>query len=197
VLIVSAISDLFRGDTIAGLARAAMAVLSVAAIAAGVWLVLLVSGLGMILIADHPPAWLVALGLAWGTTTGFAMLFGVPLRRLLACAVAGMVAYAANRLASELGAPLGVAMFLGGMAVGVLAELLARVLRAPASIFSIPGIITLVPGGMAFRTMLSFAQGNVAGGTADLVLTALLAGALAAGLGVVTALASVRLQRMV
>jgi uncharacterized membrane protein YjjB (DUF3815 family) len=44
--------------------------------------------------------------------------------------------------------------------------------------------------------MLSFTQGNVAGGTADLVLTALLAGALAAGLGVVTALASVRLQRM-
>ncbi len=197
VLIVSAISDLFRGDTIAGLARAAMAVLSVAAIAAGVWLVLLVSGIGMILVADHPPIWPVAFGLAFGTTIGFAMLFGVPLRRLPACALAGMVAYAANRAASEVGAPLGMAMFLGGMAVGMLAELLARLLRAPASIFSIPGIITLVPGGMAFRTMLLFAQGDVAGGTGDLVLTALLAGALAAGLGVVTALASVRFHRSV
>jgi uncharacterized membrane protein YjjB (DUF3815 family) len=59
----------------------------------------------------------------------------------------------------------------------------------------VPGIITLVPGGVAFRTMLAFAQGDTPAGTADLVRTALFAGALAAGLGTVTALAALRLRK--
>lgn len=194
VLIVSSISDLFRGDTIAGMARAAMALLTVAAIAAGVWLVLALSGASLTLVGLSEPGWLESFGLAAVTTLGFAALFGVPVRRTLPCAVAGVLGYAANRLGLALGAPPGVAIFLGGLAVGLAAEALARLLRAPATLFAIPGIITLVPGGIAFRTMLAFAQGDVPAGTADLVLTALLAGALAAGLGVVTALAGVSRQ---
>jgi uncharacterized membrane protein YjjB (DUF3815 family) len=196
VLIVSAIADLFRGDTLSGVTRAAMALLSVAAIAAGVWVVLAITGVAMVLPQPTPPPWPIALILAAVTTAGFAMLFAVPLRRLLACILAGVVAYAADRLATQYGAPLALAMFSGGMAVGVLAEALARLLRAPSSIFSIPGIITLVPGGLAFRTMLAFAQNDVSSGAANLILTALLAGGLAAGLGVVTAIAGIRFKKV-
>jgi uncharacterized membrane protein YjjP (DUF1212 family) len=195
VLIVSAVADLFGGDTLAGLARAAMALLSVTAIAAGVWLVLALSGAALELSDLPAPGWPATLGLAAATTAGFAMLFGVPARRLPAGALAGALAYAAYRLAGELGAPPGVATFAGGLAVGLAAEALARLARTPASLFSIPGIITLVPGAIAFRTMLAFAQGDIPGGAAELVRTGLLAFALAAGLGVATALAGLRLRR--
>jgi uncharacterized membrane protein YjjP (DUF1212 family) len=193
VAIVSSIADLFRGDTLSGITRAAMALFTVAAIATGVWVVIAVNGVVMVLPAVQPPVWPIALAMAAAMTAGFAMLFGVPPRRLVACILAGVVAYAADRLASEYGAPAAVAMFAGGAAVGLFADLLARMLHAPALIFLIPGIITLVPGGLAFRTMLAFAQGDVATGATNLVLTALLAGGLAVGFGVVTALSVVRL----
>jgi uncharacterized membrane protein YjjB (DUF3815 family) len=80
--------------------------------------------------------------------------------------------------------------------IGVLAELLARALRQPTMLFSIPGFIPLVPGSAAFRTLLEFVGADYAAGTASLVRTALLTAALAAGLGTVNALARIRQRQL-
>lgn len=45
------------------------------------------------------------------------------------------------------------AVFLGTAAVAVYSELMARVRKTPATIFLIPGIIPLVPGVDAYRTI--------------------------------------------
>ena len=191
-LMVSSISDLFRGDTIAGLARAAAAALTISAVASGIWAVLLFTG---IRISAAPTAGLplaLAMILAFTATSGFAVAFDVPRRALLASALTGMLAFGAREGAARLGFPPEAAIFAAGVAVEIQAELWARILKHPTSIFTIPGFIPLVPGTLAFRTVLDFVNGDYVAGTADFARTAILTFALAAGIGTVTALARMR-----
>jgi uncharacterized membrane protein YjjP (DUF1212 family) len=66
--------------------------------------------------------------------------------------IAGLVAFGAARGGSSLlGPELGAC--LGAMAVGVYANAYARVLRRPAAIPLVPGILLLVPGSLGFRSL--------------------------------------------
>ena len=78
--------------------------------------------------------------------------------------------------------------FLATIAVSVLAEILARVLKAPATIFLVIGIIPLVPGGGLYYTMDYLISGDFARFTAKGLQTAAAAGAIAAGASMVTSL---------
>jgi uncharacterized membrane protein YjjP (DUF1212 family) len=189
VLMVSSIADLFRGDTLSGLGRAASAFLTLAAISAGIWTTLLVSGVQVALVPVAQPGMLASLALALVATAGFAVLFDVPRRTLFVCALVGALAYGTRQGALNLGLPPEAAIFLGGVVVGLLAELFARLFHLPTSIFTIPGFITLVPGSAAFRTLLDFVSADYTSGTANSVRTALLTAALAAGFGTINALA--------
>ncbi|MCB9422185.1 MAG: threonine/serine exporter family protein [Ardenticatenaceae bacterium] len=100
---------------------------------------------------------------------GFAILFNVPKRTLFACALSGSVAYAVRTLLTNSGY-LGIeaATLMGAAAVGFLGVPFGRRWHAPAIIFVIPGVIPLVPGALAFRTMidllnLTTATGGVTG----------------------------------
>jgi uncharacterized membrane protein YjjP (DUF1212 family) len=196
VLMVSSVADLFRGDTISGLARATNAFLVLGAISAGIWTVLLATGMRTPLAPGAPPPLAAAAVLATVAAGGFAVLFDVPRRALWVAALVGGLAYGARQGALLAGGPPEAAIFVGGVVIGVLSELLARALRQPTMLFSIPGFIPLVPGSAAFRTLLEFVGADYAAGTASLVRTALLTAALAAGLGTVNALARIRQRQL-
>ncbi len=74
------------------------------------------------------------------------------------------------------------ANFLGSMAVGLLAELLARLLKKPATIFIVPGFIPLVPGREAYTAMRYMVEGRYDEGVAMGMLTLLTGGAIAFGI---------------
>ena len=78
--------------------------------------------------------------------------------------------------------------FVATIAVSALAEILARVLKAPATIFLVIGIIPLVPGGGLYYTMDYLINGDFAMFTAKGLQTAAAAGAIAAGASMVTSL---------
>ena len=78
--------------------------------------------------------------------------------------------------------------FLATIAVSILAEILARVLKAPATIFLVIGIIPLVPGGGLYYTMDYLISGDFAMFTSKGHQTAAAAGAIAAGASMVTSL---------
>ncbi|WP_256205695.1 threonine/serine exporter family protein, partial [Calditerricola satsumensis] len=80
------------------------------------------------------------------------------------------------------------AIFAASFLVAALSQLLAVRRRVPVTLFVVPGIIPLVPGGLAYRTMLAFFHGEYAGGLAVGAQTLLSAGAIAAGLSLWTAL---------
>jgi hypothetical protein len=52
-------------------------------------------------------------------------------------------------------------IFAGSLAVGLYSELMAKVLRAPSTVFLIPGIFPLVPGITAYKTIEAFAGNEV------------------------------------
>lgn len=89
---------------------------------------------------------------------GFAVLFNVPRRTLLACALCGAAGYAVRTLLIQFGIGIEVATLFGATLVGFLSMSCARPCRAPAPIFAICGAIPMVPGTFAYRAMIGFIQ---------------------------------------
>lgn len=69
-------------------------------------------------------------------------------------------------------------VFIATFTVCLSAELLARVLKTPSTVFSIPAILPLVPGVMLYRTLLHFGNGDTYGGLTGVVDTLIVAGSL-------------------
>jgi len=85
----------------------------------------------------------------------FAVLFNVPRRALLGCAVTGLLGYVTRAVLVASGsAGLVPASLLAAMTVSLVGVACGRRLHAPAVIFVIPGIIPLIPGALAFRTIV-------------------------------------------
>ena len=101
--------------------------------------------------------WLLFQNTIWAgvAALGFAILFNVPLRTLIGCMICGAVAFAVRTLAVQL-SPLGVeaATLAAATVVGFLGVLLGHRWHAPALVFVVPGVIPLIPGSLAFRTMI-------------------------------------------
>jgi uncharacterized membrane protein YjjB (DUF3815 family) len=101
--------------------------------------------------------WLLLQNVFWAgiAALGFAILFNVPVRTLFACALSGAIAYAIRTLVLQFG-PAGIeaATLAGATAVGFLGVVFGRRWRAPAPVFVVAGVIPLVPGSLAFSTMI-------------------------------------------
>lgn len=188
VLMVSSVSDLFRGDTVSGMARAMQAFLVTVTIGAGLWTTTLLSGVKVTPFGAPLAPLMLSVPLAFITTAGFAVLFDVPRKALTLSALVGAAAWTTRTVVLALNTPPEVAFFAGGMVCALLAEPLSRWLKLPPSTFIIPGFIPLVPGISAFHTVIDLASADYARGTAGIVRTSILIGALAAGIGVVNAL---------
>lgn len=191
VLMISSVVDLFRGDTVSGVARGTSALLVLIAIAGGLWAMLLVTRAQMNLELGRLDNVPLAMGLAFCSSVGFGVLFDVPQRALLVAALVGALAYGIDRWGLLVGMPSGAAAFIAGLAISALAEVLSRPFRLPTTVFTIPGFLPLVPGAAAFRTLLNFVADDYMNGTASLVRTAIIVVALAAGIGAGGALARV------
>lgn len=87
--------------------------------------------------------------------TGFAILFNVPRRTLLGCALSGATGHAIRTLLmTAFSLPIEVATLFGATAVGFVGVWLARYYHAPSLVFSVTGAIPLVPGLFAYSAML-------------------------------------------
>lgn len=100
------------------------------------------------------------LDLFWSAVaaTGFAMLFNVPRRWLLFCAVLGALGHGTRWALMQVGTSIEVGTLMGALLVGFLGYGLGRRLRVPTAIFHIPGIIPLVPGRVAYEAMIGLLQ---------------------------------------
>ena len=132
--------------------------------------------------------------LAMGATGGFAVLFNAPPRVLLICAAIGGAAFFVRSMLVSVGLSLDVATLLGATAVGVLGEWGARRYRVPALVFKVTGFIPFIPGVLAYQTVLQLLDGNYVDGLASGVQAVVRAGAIAGGIGTVTALVRLRPQ---
>ncbi|MDN4068621.1 threonine/serine exporter family protein [Paenibacillus vini] len=90
-------------------------------------------------------------------SAAFGILFNAPKRTLLQCGFSGMLGWAAYIL---LGYRLDTiyATVASTIIVGVVSQIFARTYKKPVIIFSVSGIIPLVPGGMAYDAMRNFVE---------------------------------------
>jgi len=125
---------------------------------------------------------MTGLVLSFVSTIAYCTLFNVPVRTLLAGGLVGSSGWLIFYFTPLLGATQTMATFLAATFVSICSQLLSIYLRVPSTNFSVSGIIPLVPGSLAFRSMLELVNGNYLPGITLATQTSLMAGAIASGL---------------
>ncbi|CAM3987584.1 Threonine/Serine exporter ThrE domain-containing protein [Alkalicoccus chagannorensis] len=113
---------------------------------------------------------------------GFGILFSVPRRVLFIGGAIGGWTWFALQMGLEAGVTNVVSTVIASFTAASISHFLAKRLQIPVTTLSIPGILPLVPGSLAYFTMLDFVEGDYLGGLENGVQTMLQAGAIAAGL---------------
>ena len=88
-------------------------------------------------------------------TLGFAIVFKVKWKYLIPISVCGFFTYVIYLSAIFLGCSEFLAALLTSAFVGIVAEALARIMKAPTIIFSATGIVSIVPGSFLYYSMRS------------------------------------------
>lgn len=115
----------------------------------------------------------------------FAVLIRVPRRDLIFAALAGLLSGFVYAAAGSLGLHTIAQVLLAAMAAGGLSEILARLRRAPATVYLMPGLIPLVPGLLAYHAMYALLRGDYVSGAALSVATVYWAAAIGVGIALV------------
>jgi uncharacterized membrane protein YjjP (DUF1212 family) len=111
----------------------------------------------------------------------FGVLFAARRRELGIVFVASLAGYASARLGTlALGPDIG--PFLGAFVVGLAGNAYARVSNRPALVPITPGILSLVPGSLGFRSLTSFLDAEALAGMAWAFQTGMVAISLVGGL---------------
>lgn len=126
---------------------------------------------------------------------GFSIVFEIrkPLFIFLSC-VTGAVGWLVYLLLAEIGSDVG-RYLLATIVVSLLSEIFARMLKAPATIFLVIGIVPLVPGGGLYYAMDYLLNGNYTMFAQKGLETAACAAAIAAGVSVVTSIVRMAASR--
>lgn len=120
---------------------------------------------------------------AAGGTAGFCILFRVPIREIPVCALIGALGWILYNVVLLAGYDNKVAAtFLAAVLVGLLSEIAARILKEPTTLFTVPGVLPLVPGFHIFKAMEAVMNDNMDSGESWVTLTFKLAAAIALGL---------------
>ncbi|KXG10271.1 threonine/serine exporter family protein [Anoxybacillus rupiensis] len=86
-------------------------------------------------------------------SAAFGLMFNVPKKLLGHCGFVGMIGWFIYISFVEHKADSVFATFVSAFFIAVVSQLFARMYKTPITVFSISGIIPLVPGGMAYEAM--------------------------------------------
>ncbi len=162
--LLNAVEDLIQNHIVVGVARGAFGLLVIFAGSLGLVLALDIVHLDLSTTLPPPSPGidglklieLGTLGLVVGA--GFATAFSVPGRYLHLCALAAAVALASRGFFMQLGLGVEVASFTGALLVRLLSEVHFRRLHVPATVFTVPGVISIVPGRLAYFSIVGFME---------------------------------------
>lgn len=133
--------------------------------------------------------WLLPIVSAALGSLSFAMFFGVRSRKLWFSLLGGALNWGLYLLAmKKIGLPATMAYALGAAAGTLYAEILARIVKTPVTVFVITSVIPMVPGGSLYYTMLGLLQGDKATFVDRGLYTLSAAGAMALGVFAATML---------
>lgn len=94
-------------------------------------------------------------------TIGFALFFNIKKERLLYVSLSGMITWCIYLICKYYGYNEFISNMMAAAFSTVYAEIFARILKAPATVFLLPGIVPLVPGGSLYYTMSAATMGDI------------------------------------
>lgn len=187
--LVTGCMDLARLDLSAGISRLTYALVILGTAGIAVWAVSAVVGLEPqpMTGGDMTPVllWTLRAVMSFLAVFGFAVLFNSPLRMALGAALIGMLANVLRLVAVNIWhwEPQAAA-FLAALVVGLLARAIATPLGVPRITISVPAVVIMVPGVLAYRAIFEVNAGSTLTAIGFGVEAALVVLALAVGLGV-------------
>lgn len=185
---MTAALDLARSDLASGIQRLTYAALIIFAAGLGAWMVVAVTDVSP--AAQPAPAigqpGIDALRLVAGFAgvLGFAVGFNTPWRFAVVAACIGSVADTARLTATDLHMPQQFAAIGATFIVGVASSAAARYASSPRIITSVPAILIMIPGAVAFRGLVFLNDGQITRALANGVQAGLIVASLAAGLAI-------------
>ncbi len=129
----------------------------------------------------NPTSWTLLAIATLVTGLGFVACFAIPLRDVPYTLVSGIIAWSVAYIAERFFQGGTLSAGIGAFAVGLYANLMARIFNRPAQVYLVPGIVMLVPGVFGFTSSAKLLSGDVTGGTEGLFGTLMIAGALTIG----------------
>ncbi|EOL44237.1 threonine/serine exporter family protein [Enterococcus caccae] len=115
------------------------------------------------------------------STVTFGIVTNVPRKVLNACGITGAVGWMIYWSTENMDAGGIFANFLGAIGIGMLSIYFSRRKKLPMTIFNIPSLVPLVPGGPAYQAVRSIVLGDYVSGVHFIIKVIMTAGAIAAG----------------
>ncbi|PFO08950.1 hypothetical protein COJ85_02275 [Bacillus sp. AFS076308] len=115
-------------------------------------------------------------------TAAFGILFNAPKESLIKCGLIGMGGWLIYFLLEGYNHDPIVATLAATIFIAVLSQEMAKLYKMPVIIFSVAGIIPLVPGGLAYDAMRNIVENNYNDAIALAARVLMLAGSIAFGL---------------
>ena len=121
-------------------------------------------------------------------TIGFAIMFNIPKNKIIPAGITGAIASLVYFLILNGGKSQTIALFFASITLSLVSEIFARILKCPATLFSICALIPFVPGGMMYYTMLDIVSNNFDSALVNGITTIIQACALVIGYVIISGL---------
>lgn len=125
---------------------------------------------------------LVQFTFSFFASAAFAVITNVPRKSLIACGLSGAAGWMIYWFAIQLGAAPALGSLLGALSVAAVSFICSKILKLPVTIFNIPGMVPLVPGGLAYQSVRNLVIGQYETAISSAVQAIMIAGAIALGL---------------
>ena len=184
--LLAGLFDLLQYQTVAALSRLAYGLMILLAVAFGLSIVV---GLGGVDVTRQPllelayaPKLLFRCVASFIAAGAFAILFNSPPRTALAAGLLALVANSLRLLLIDFGMMPAPAAFLAALSIGLAALLAERHLDVPPVAIAVAPIVIMIPGILAFETIVFFNQGQMLDALRAFASCGFIVGALAIGL---------------
>lgn len=166
LLICNAVRDLFSGDIYSGAFELLNGVLSILAIAAGYGAALFILRDVVVYVAIVPRTgvlyYVYAMASCVVGACGVAVMFNSAAKKILISLGNIVAAFAIYLIMETYVGEDFIDNFVSTVFAACAAEILARIFKAPSTIFLVPAIIVLVPGGALYYAMNGIVMGDMA-----------------------------------
>lgn len=120
--------------------------------------------------------------LSFIASAAFGIIFQAPKSTLLKCGLVGSLGWVIYTLFLQANIDAVTGTFVASFVIAMISQFFARRYKTPVVVFSVAGIIPLVPGGLAYDAMRNFVQNDYGEALPIAAKVFMISGAIAIGL---------------